>query len=116
MGLLDDALDQADDANVSNWVQDIVVIALWIPPILVLFAIAISMLGIGVRTALYGDLPDFSGAGGVLDSELALLGLGGVIIGLYWLLARATFGGKTVDDAVDSGVEAADKIDDVRDD
>jgi ABC-type proline/glycine betaine transport system permease subunit len=113
---LDRLTSEADDASVSNWVQDFVVVALWIPPILILFGIAIAILGVGVRTALYGDLPDLSGVGTALDSQTALLALGAAILGLYWLLARTTFGGETVDQSVESGVEAADQIEDVRND
>jgi len=115
-GALDDLLSEAEDASVSNWVQDAVVVALWIPPILVLFGISIAILGVGVRTALHGSVPDLSGLGGAVDSQLVLLALGGAIGGLYWLLARATFGGETVDESVESAGEAADQVDDFTDD
>jgi len=114
--MLEDLQQQAGDATVAPWVQNLVVILAWLPPLMILFGIGIAVLGLGFRTARYGQLPQLSGLGSALTSDLSLVAIAAAIVGFYWLLSHATFGGKTVEQATKNADTAGDVIDEHTDD
>lgn len=101
-----------DGIDVSPWVRDVVVVALWLPLIFVLLGIGIGILGIGVRTALHGDLPALGGFAGAVDPTLAVLGAAGAIGYVYLILANATLGTDNVEAAQDQAQEIEDDLTD----
>jgi len=109
--MLEDLQQQADNATVSGRVRNLVVLLAWLPPLMILFAIGVAALGLGYRTARYGELPDLSGVGAALTSDLSLLAIAAAVAGFYWLLSHATFGGDTVKQATETADQAADVLD-----
>lgn len=107
------------DSGVSQATRDRIIFALWLPLILVLngaalaaVGLGIGLLGLGVRMAIRGELPDpsafgdISGIGAIAEDRMFLLGIAVAILGLYWLLANATFGSGTVQDSIQTAEEA----------
>lgn len=100
-----------DDDTVSPWVQDLVVIALWLPPIILLIGTSVAVAGLGVQLALAGEVPDLSWLTGVADPTVVALAGAGAVGYLYFVLLTQTFGADTVESATD---QATDAIDDIR--
>jgi hypothetical protein len=107
----DSLREKAAQSQVSPRIKNAIVLLAWLPPLVVLWGVAIAIFGTGIRYARYGTLPDLSGVGSVLDSQLAVVGALGVILAFYWLLSVATFGGDTVETATETADSAAKTID-----
>jgi len=103
--------DEARDMDVRGRVRSFVVVALWLPVIIILFGVSVATTAFLVRYALFGALPDLSAAaGGAVDPSLVALGGLGALAFLYLVLARVTFGGKQVEAAQDQFEQVADEV------
>jgi len=114
--MLDDIEQRASDSQVHPIVLNAVVAVAMLPPLLILLGIGIAIFGLGVRMAGSGDLPDLAGASGIFASELTWLVIGGAIIGFYWLVFHALFGGETINEATENADDAASTLDEHTDD
>jgi hypothetical protein len=107
-----------DADTVSPTVRDAVVIALWLPPIVILVslatAIGIATVGMAWTLATSGTIPDVGGIAGTVDPTLAVVAVGGAVGYLYLILANETFGTDTVEAAADQAEQATESIDDAR--
>jgi hypothetical protein len=103
-------------SNVDPRIRNAVVAAGWAVPVVLLLSGAVAAGIYIVRVALFADVQAPQVTLGSQTSLLLVLGLVGAIVGFYWLLSRWTFGAEFVDNAVDSGVEAADTVQDQLDD
>lgn len=101
MGLLDTLAEEHHESNVLVWVKNLIVILLWIPPLMLLWAVGIAALGVGYRLALHGDLPQVEGILQTLDSDIMLLAFAGAIGYLYLVLANVTFGERVMTTATE---------------
>lgn len=99
------------DKPVSPWVRDLVVIALWLPVIILLVGTSIAVAGLGVQVARAGTIPDLSWLTTVADPTVVVMGVGGAVGYLYYVLLTQTFGAETVEEATE---QATDAIDDIR--
>ena len=101
---------RSPDADVSQWVTDLVVIALWTPLILVLLGLALGIVGLGVQLATGGIPPSSLAAiGTAVNPTLVVLGLAVGVGYLYLLLANETFGTETVEATTEQAQELADE-------
>jgi hypothetical protein len=98
-----------NDSTVSPLVRDVVVFALWIPPILILIAIGVAAIGLAWQIVQGKSVPV-----DVLTDAVppSILVTGAVVaVGyLYLMLANETFGTETVEDTLDQAQETADKV------
>lgn len=97
--------------DVNGRVRSVVVVALWLPVIILLFGVSVATTAFLVRYALFGALPDLSAvSGGAVDPSLVALSALAALAFLYLVLARVTFGGETVEAAQDQFEQVADEI------
>lgn len=96
----------------SQWVVNVVVMALWVPLIAVLWGAGIAVAGIGYQVAV-GEI-SVTGVGDALTSAinptLALLVVGGAVGYLYLTLAVITFGEGSVEASTEQATEIADQL------
>lgn len=111
-----DPLPDGDEFTVSRRVRSAVVVVLWLPVVIILLGSSVALAAFLVRYSLYGPMPDLSNAassfGGVVDPGLVALGVLAAVGFLYLVLARATFGGETVEAAQEQAEELADRAED----
>jgi len=91
--------------SVSPWVRDLVVLALWIPPILILVAVGIGAVGVAIQIAQGQSIP----LGSVTDAlppSMIATGAAVAVGYLYLILANETFGTETVEAAQDQAEDA----------
>lgn len=81
--------------DVDPQVRNGIVIALWLPLVLVLLAIGIGAVGIAARLAASGDVP----VGEIPVGETELVAAGAALAWLYLTLLNATLGTETVEAA-----------------
>lgn len=97
-----------NDEGVYIAVKNIVVVALWLPILIMMWGGAIGFGFIAYRFGRYGEIPDIAGALGGIDPLIAVGAVGGVLYILYNSLLQETFGSKTVDNAEESATEVLD--------
>lgn len=112
----DGPLSRGTERDVHPWVTNAIVLALGVPPILVLWAIGVAAVGIGYRTARYGTLPDLSGALSFANSELAVLAVGAAVGYMYLVWFNTVFGTGNVDAAIDQAEDIKDTAENIDDD
>ena len=108
-------LPGSSGGTVSQWVQDLVAVGLWLP---LLGAIWGALFGLAILAVRFALSVDPSEIGGAIGSPVApevgggfvLLAVFGVLGAIYYLNARVTFGGETVDDAQESGAELVEDV------
>jgi len=103
-------------SNVDPRIRNAVVAAGWAVPVVLLLSGAVAAGIYIVRVALFADVSAPQVTLGSQTSLLLVLGLVGAIAGFYWLLSRWTFGPEFVDNAVESGADAAEAVQDQLDD
>jgi len=103
-------------SGVDPRIRNAVVAAGWAVPVVLLLSGAVATGIYIVRVALFADVQAPQVTPGSQTSLLLVLGLVGAVVGFYWLLSRWTFGPEFVDDAVESGADAAETVQDQLDD
>jgi type VI protein secretion system component VasK len=103
-------------SKVDPRIRNAVVAAGWAVPVVLLLSGAVAAGIYIVRVALFADVQAPQVTLGSQTSLLLVLGLVGSVAGLYWVLTRWTFGPEFVDNAVDSGADAAEAVQDQLDD
>jgi len=103
-------------SKVDPRIRNAVVAAGWAVPVVLLLSGAVAAGIYIVRVALFVDVQAPQVTLGSQTSLLLVLGLVGSVAGCYWVLTRWTFGPEFVDNAVDSGADAAEAVQDQLDD
>jgi multisubunit Na+/H+ antiporter MnhF subunit len=102
-----DALDRGEAVDVHPVVRNIIIVAVGVPPILVLWAVGIAAIGVAYRVVETGTLPDGVGAlPAIAQSDIAALAVAGAVAYLYLIWANVVFG----ESAVESGIEQAGEL------
>lgn len=103
-------------SKVDPRIRNAVVAAGWAVPVVLLLSGAVAAGIYIVRVALFADVQAPQVTLGSQTSLLVVLGLVGAVGGFYWLLSRWTFGSEFVDNAVESGADAAETVQEQLDD
>jgi hypothetical protein len=90
-------------------VRNAIIVALWLPLVLVLNGAGVALLGLAWYVARTGDVSPLIRLFAGVD-RLAALAVGGFIAYLYLVLANATFGTEDVDAALDQAQEASEEV------
>lgn len=105
------------NGQVSKRVRDGIVVALWIPVVLVVCSLglgfAIAVLGVALSVATAGTVPEMGWLTGVIDPSMVMLALGAAVWGLvrlYLMLANETFGTSTVEAAQEQADELQEDV------
>lgn len=109
--MLRDLLSREKDTSVYLGVKNALIVAFWMPVVMVLWAVGIAALGLSVRLAMYGDLPEL-GEASAIDPSLLVLGAVGALGYFYLLLANETFGSESVETAKEQADDFKDMSDD----
>lgn len=112
MSINDPLPDRGTDSQAHPAVKNLILLALAVPPLLVLWAVGVAAVGVGYRTARYGTLPDLSGLSTALSSDLVLLGVAAALVYIYLVWANAVFGTSTVEAAQEQAQEIKDTAED----
>lgn len=108
--MIDRLFREDDDGTALEIVQNLVIIALWTPLIIVLWGAAIALAIFLYRSAIHGDTGDLAAAAEFLGSDVAMVAL---VVGLGWLylmLTTATFGKNIVSDTTQEATEIREEL------
>jgi len=90
-------------------VKNLIIVLLWMPLLILLYAATVGLGFIIYRTGRYGTVPDITGLSEAVNGQLAVIAIVAAVAFLYWTLIRATFGGEFVDNSADSAGEVVDE-------
>jgi len=106
--------ERAQNTQVDQWVVNWVVVIALAPILMVLLGVGIGALGLGLRTALTGDVSALPDAG-ALTSDPVIYALLAGIGGFYWIILHLLAGSETIRESVETAQEAKDAADDLTD-
>jgi hypothetical protein len=90
-----------EDVQVTRKTRQAIIVALWLPVVIVLFGASVAFAIGAYRVARYAPVPT-EGFGGAIDPSLAAVAVAGAVGFLYLALTRATLGGDVVDESLET--------------
>jgi len=90
-----------EDVQLTRQTRQAIIVALWLPVVIVLFGASVAFAIGAYRVARYAPVPT-EGFGGAIDPSLAAVAVAGAVGFLYLALTRATLGGDVVDESLET--------------
>lgn len=106
--------DRVQDTQADQWVVNMVVLGALAPILMVLVGVGIGVLGLGIRTALTGDVSALPSSG-ALASDPVIYGILAGLGGFYWIILNLLAGPETISESVDNAEEVSDAADEFSD-
>jgi hypothetical protein len=104
-------MEKGKGSKVHPAVKNAIVIALGIPPILILTSIGIFAVGTSYRMAVLGQQPAIPSLPPILSSDLAIAAIIGGVAYMYLIWANVVFGSYAVNTATEQAQDIKDQVD-----
>ena len=103
------------DGNIPKPYRKVLILLFWLPYVVLFYAVMGAAAYVIVERARTGE-PVPVAAYLPVDPSVAGMVLIAAFVGVLWFIARYTFGGRHIDEAVDAAIETRDKVSDEDDD
>jgi len=109
-------IDTGESVEVHPAVRNAIIIAVGIPPLMVLWAVGIAALGTAYNYSTSGAVPSLGGVPPIVNSDVAWLAIAAAIGYLYLVWANVVFGTGAVESGIDQAEEIQKRAEEIQED
>ena len=111
-----DITDTGKSVELHPTVKNAIIVAVGVPPLMVLWAAGIAALGMAVNYTMSGATPSLDSVPPILNSDVAWLAIAAAIGYLYLVWANVVFGNDAVESSIDQAEQIQQRVEEIQDD